>query len=200
MPGLMDLLGGALGGNLEQQIAGRIGANPQQAGSAIQAALPMLLAGLNHKASQPGGAEAIHDAATAKHDGSELDDPAATAVAAADSGEGAAVAGHVLGSHQEMAHQAVAQAAGIDPGQAAMVMSMLAPLVMGALSRVQSQQGLNAGGLANLLQGEHANAAQQPGLMGLAGQLFGGGAGAGAGAPDLGGLMKGLGGVFGGRG
>ena len=199
MPGLMDLLGGALGGDLQQQIAGRIGANPQQAGSAIQAALPMLLAGLNHKASQPGGAEQIHEAATTKHDGSELDDPAATAAQAADSGQGAAVAGNVLGQHQEMAHQAVAQASGIDAGQAAMVMSMLAPLVMAALSRVQQQQGLNAGGLANLLHGEHANAAQQqPELMGLAGELFG--AAGGPGGTDLGGLMKGLGGMFGGRG
>ena len=198
MPGLMDLLGGALGGNLQQQIAGRIGADPQQAGSAIQAALPMLLAGLTHKVSQPGGAEAIHQAAVTKHDGSELDDPAATANAAADSGQGAAVAGHVLGDQQEMAHQAVAQASGINAAQAATVVAMLAPLVMGALSRVQRQQGLDAGGLANLLRGEHANVAQQqPGLMGLAGQLFGGGAGAGA--PDLGGLMKGLGGMLGGR-
>ena len=198
MPGLMDLLGGALGGNLQQQIAGRIGADPQQAGSAIQAALPMLLAGLTHKASQPGGAQAIHQAAVSKHDGSELDDPAATANAAADSGQGAAVAGHVLGDQQEMAHQAVAQASGINAAQAATVVAMLAPLVMGALSRVQRQQGLDAGGLANLLRGEHANVAQQqPGLMGLAGQLFGGGAGAGA--PDLGGLMKGLGGMLGGR-
>ena len=200
MPGLMDLLGGALGGNLQQQIAGRIGADPQPAGSAIQAALPMLLAGLNHKASQPGGAEAIHDAVSTKHDGSELDDPAATATQAVETGQGAAVVNHVLGDKQDLAHQAVAQASGINAGQAAMVMSMLAPLVMGALSRVQQQQGLNAGGLANLLQGEHANVAQQqPGLMGLAGQLFGG-AGAPAGGLDVGGLMKGLGGVFGGRG
>jgi hypothetical protein len=194
----MDLLGSAIGGNLQQQIAGQIGANPQQAGSAIQAALPMLLAGLTHQASQPGGAEQIHEAATTRHDGSELDDPAATATQAAQTGQGAAVVNHVLGDKQQVAHQAVAQASGIDAGQAAQVMAMLAPLVMGALSRVQRQQGLDAGGLANLLRGEHASVAQQqPGLMGLAGQLFGG---AGAGAPDLGGLMKGLGGVFGGRG
>lgn len=197
MPGLMDLLGSALGGNLQQQIGQQIGANPQQAGTAIQAALPMLLAGLTHKASQPGGAEQIHDAVTTHHDGSELDDPAATATEAATSGQGAAVVGHVLGDKQDLAHQAVAQASGLDAGQAAQVMAMVAPLVMGALARLKQQQGLDAGGLANLLQGEHANATQQqPGLMGMASQLFGGG---GSGGLDVGGLVQGLGGMFGNR-
>jgi len=197
VPGLMDLLGPALGGNLQQQIGQQIGANPQQTGSAIQAALPMLLAGLNHKAAQPGGADQIHDAVTTKHDGSELDDPAATATEAASTGQGAAVVDHVMGDKQDMAHQAIAQASGLNTGQAAQVLAMVAPLVMGALARMQQQQGLNAGGLANLLQGAHANATQQqPGLMGMASQLFGG---AQPGGVDVGGLMKGLGGMFGGK-
>lgn len=189
MPGLMDLLGGALSGGLQQQIGQQIGANPQQAGSAIQAALPMLLAGLTRNASQPGGADALHGALTRDHDGSALDDPAAAAGATG----GAGIVGHVLGDQQDAAHQAVAQASGINAGQAAQVMMMLAPLVMGALGRAQRSQGLDPNALATMLQGEHANLTQQqPGLMGLASQLLGSGAGGGAGD-----LLKGLGGLLG---
>jgi len=190
MPGLMDLLGSALGGDVQQQMSERIGADPQRTGNAIQAALPMLLAGLAHQTSQPGGPEALHGAIARDHDGTALDRPAE---ATTHTGDGAGILGHLFGGQQDMAHQAVARASGIDPGQAAQVLMMLAPLVLGALGRAQRQQNLDPGGLASVVRGEHANVAQQqPDLMGLAGQLFGGGGNAGD-------LMKGLGGMFGSR-
>jgi hypothetical protein len=102
----------------------------------------------------------------------------------------------VLGQHQGTAQNAIAGASGLDAGQAQQLLAMLAPLVMSAVSRTAQQQGLNAGGLASLLQGEHQQVAQsmgqaQPGLLGLAEQLMGQQSGG-----LLGGLTKGLGGLL----
>jgi len=211
MTGLMDMLGAALGGNTQQQLAQQIGADPQQTGNAIQAALPMLLSGLTQNASQPGGAEALHGALQRDHDGSLLDSlggllgGASGGLLAGVTGgilggannqpsDGAGILGHVLGDRQEAAHQAVAQSSGLNAGQVAALMTTLAPIVMGALGKIQRTHGLDAGGLASMLQGEHAQAsAAQPGLMGLASQLLDRNRDGNA----MDDVMKGLGGLLG---
>ena len=198
MPGLMDLLGAALGGNAQQQLSQQIGANPQQTGSAIQAALPMLLAGLHQNAQQPGGAEALLGALQRDHDGSVLSNLGGLlgGQVGGQTSNGAGILGHVLGDRQDAAQGAVAQASGLGTGQVATLMAMLAPMVMGALGHMQRSQGLNASGLAGMLQGEHASATQsQPDLMGLASQLLGSGAGASGGGLDQ--MLKGIGGLLG---
>ncbi len=198
MPGIMDLLGAALGGNVQQQLGQQIGATPQATGNAIQAALPMLLSGLTRNASQPGGAEALLGALQRDHDGSMLDNFSGLlgGNATGNAANGAGILGHVLGDQQEMAHQAVAQSSGLDMSQVATLMATLAPIVMGALGRAQRTQGLNASGLTSMLQGEHANVAQaQPDLMGLATQLLDRNKD-GSAMDDV---MKGLGGLIGGR-
>lgn len=175
MPGLMDLLGGALGGDLQSQLGRQIGADPNTTGNAIGAALPMLLAGLTRNASQPGGADALHQALQNDHDGSLLDNLGGLlgGTLGGRAANGAGILGHVLGDRQDAAQSAVAQSSGLSGAQAQQLLATLAPIVMGALGRTQRSQGLDAGGLASMLQNEHATAAQaQPDLMGLATQLL----------------------------
>lgn len=64
---------------------------------------------------------------------------------------GMAILGHVLGARQDRAAQGVSRASGMDPGSAAQLMAMLAPMIMAALGRSQQQRGLDAGGLAGIL-------------------------------------------------
>src|SRR5262245_33460759 len=73
MPGLMDVLGAALGGDVQEQLGQRVGADSQTTSQAIQAALPMILSGLTRNAAQPGGATSLHAALERDHDGSVLD-------------------------------------------------------------------------------------------------------------------------------
>lgn len=198
MPGLMDLLGGALGGDVQRQLGAQIGADPQATGSAIQAALPMILAGLTRNASQPGGADALHRALQDDHDGSLLDNLGGLLGGALGgrAANGPGILGHVLGDRQDAAQRAVAGSSGLNGAQAAQLMAMLAPIVMGALGRAQRSQGLNPGGLASMLQNEHATAAQsQPDLIGLATQLLD----RNNDGSVLDDLMKGLGGMLGKR-
>ncbi len=197
MPGILDLVQQSLGGDTVQAIGHRLGADPQQTQSAIAAALPMLLAGLAHQ-SQSGGADALH-AAVQQHDAGLLGDVAGWLGGGNSSGLPGLI-GQMLGPHEEVAHAAVAGTSGLGAGQVQQLMALLAPVVMSALAQHSQQQGLNAGGLAALLQGEHQQVAQsvaqsQPGLAGLAGQLLGN---APSGNP-LGNLAQELGGLFGGR-
>lgn len=197
MPGLMDLLGSALGGEAQQQLGQQIGATPQATGSAIQAALPMLLSGLTRNAQQ-GGAASLLGALQANHSGGLLDNVGGLirGELGGPAANGAGIVDHVLGDRQDAAHQAVAQASGLDTAQAAQLMATLAPIVMSALGRIQKTQGLDANGLTTMLQNEHASVTQsQPGLMGLANQLLDRNHDGSA----LDDVLKGIGGMFGSR-
>jgi hypothetical protein len=196
MPGILDLVTQALGGDAVQHLSTQLGTNPQQTQSAISAALPMLLAGLARQ-SQGGGADALH-ASLGQHDGNLLNDVAG--FLGGGGGNAAGLLGQVLGQHQGIAQQAVAGASGLGGAQAQQLLGMLAPVVMGALSRTTQAQGLDAQGLASMLQGEHrqlsASLAQsQPGLMGLATQLLD----ANHDGNLVDDLTRGLGGLLGGR-
>jgi hypothetical protein len=88
-------------------------------------------------------------------------------------GPGAGILRHVLGDRQDMAQQALAKTSGLDARSSNQLMTMLAPIVMGALGRAQRQQGLDAGGLGSLLQSERQGLQQTAaGPMGLVTQLL----------------------------
>jgi len=64
------------------------------------------------------------------------------------------------------------KASGLNAGSAGSLLAMLAPLVMGALGRIQRQSGLDSGGLANMLGNERSRLEQSaPGLSGFARML-----------------------------
>ncbi|HET7456767.1 MAG TPA: DUF937 domain-containing protein [Gemmatimonadaceae bacterium] len=62
MASILDMVQQQLGGGAINQISQQIGADPGTTQSAVQMALPMILGGLAHNATQPGGAEALHTA------------------------------------------------------------------------------------------------------------------------------------------
>lgn len=198
MSGLMDLLGGVLDDSAASQIGQQLGAPPQATSNAIGAALPMLLSALNQNARQPGGAEALLGALQRDGHHGLLDDVAGFlgGNAQGNSANGAGILGHLLGDRQGAATQAVSQASGLNGAQTAQLLAMLAPLVLGAVGKMQQRGGLDAGGLTSMLGGAHATAAQaQPDLMGLANQLLDRNHD-GSAVDDV---LKGLGGLFGGR-
>src|SRR5512139_3741993 len=140
---LLDMIQKQLGGDAVNQISRQLGTDPSTAQTAIAAALPMLVGALARNAQDPSKAGALASA-LGRHDGSVLDDVAGY-LGRGDTSDGAVILGHVLGARQE---------AGLDPSQAGMLLSMLAPLVMGALGKAQREKGLDTGGLAGMLGGE----------------------------------------------
>ena len=83
--------------------------------------------------------------------------------------DGAAILGHILGNRTPQAANGVGRAAGLDMGQAAQLMAMLAPMVMAALGKVTQSRQLDPGGLASVLgqESERVGAAprQQGGIL-----------------------------------
>jgi hypothetical protein len=202
MASILDMVQQQLGGGAIDQISQQIGADPATTQSAVQMALPMILGGLAHNTTQPGGAEALHSALddhTNTLDGLSgilggaggggalggLLGGGGAAGAASRGGSfgglgdliggalGGKLLGHILGGRRPDVEQTVSRNSGLDTQQVAQLLMVLAPIVMGVLARKKQQEGLNPGQLGTVVQQSQQQAAASGGLGGLLGQVFG---------------------------
>jgi hypothetical protein len=150
-------LQGILNENINQDtissMSQMLGADESSVGSAVQAALPMIIGALARNASQPEGAQALDTALAKDHDGGILEDLLG-ALGGASSGPGAGILGHIFGGKQPAIEQGISQQSGLDMGTVAKLLMMLAPIVMGALGKAKRQEGLDASGVAEVLESE----------------------------------------------
>jgi len=197
---LLDMLGEQLGGDALHQIGRQVGAHPEATSKAVSAALPMLISAMAKNTAHEKGAGSLLGALDRDHDGSILDDVAGF-LGGGETSAGAGILGHVLGGRQAGVEQAIGKSSGLDAGQVGQILAMLAPVVMGALSRQRQQKGLDASGLAGLLTSERQRIeTHHPHNSGILGQLLDSD-GDGEIGDDLGKLGMGLlGSLFGGKG
>jgi hypothetical protein len=167
MSSLLDSLSGHLDDQSLQRISGALGTDQSATSKALAAAVPLLVAGLARNASQPGGAQQLHDALARDHDGSALDQPPTTP-----SPDGDAILGHILGDRRAAAEQGIAGASGLNLAKVGPLLSMLAPVVMGALGRARSQNGLGPGQLSDMLNEEKSAMGGSSGVMGMVAGLL----------------------------
>ena len=153
-----------------QQMSRSLGADPAATSNAISMALPALLGGLSRNASNPQGAAAL-DRALNDHDGGILDNLGGLLGGAGAGGVGGAILGHIFGARRAPVEQGVGRAAGLDPQQAAQLLAMLAPIVMGVLGRMKQKNGMDATQLPAVLQKSTSEIQKETpaagGLMGL---------------------------------
>lgn len=205
---LVDTVLGQLGGGGLSAIAGTLGLEEGAARSAVGSAVTVLTGALANNAAKPDGAEAL-DAALAKdHDGSIFDDLSGF-IGNFSSGPGAGILGHVLGGAQPQVQQAVAAKSGLSIDKVGPLLTMVAPLVMGALGKKKKDEGLDAAAVAESLAVDRAEAEKKDdgllgtvmGMLGGLGGSSGGGGGSGADGGSrsnpLGGILGALGGLFG---
>ena len=155
-----------LSGACSQQIAARLGVSESTANTAVQIAVPLILSALARNASQPQGAQELHQAVTNDHDGSILDNLMGY-LGNPQQANGAGILGHVLGDQRGAVENNLAQATGLNQSSAGNLMEMVAPLVMGQLGRTQQQNGFDSSGLANYLGEQQQEQAAAPGMMGM---------------------------------
>jgi hypothetical protein len=175
LPGLDDLLNSLP----IDQLAAKLGIDPQTANQLAGTALPALLEGMGANAQDPQAKEALANAVQ-QHDpallegGIDLDQ--------VDTADGEKIVGHVFGDKTDAVAERVGLSAGADGGMVKSLLPMLAPVVMAFLAKQMAGGG-----------GQQAQAGEAPGgdIGDLLGGLLGGGGGGG-----LGGL---LGGLFGGN-
>jgi hypothetical protein len=211
MTSLTQGLAAQLSGAPVQQIAQQLGIQPDQAQTAVSAALPLLMGALGRNASQPQGAQALH-AALQDHAGGDIASVLGSVLGGAMGGAGGGsndsvgrMLGHIFGGQQTQATQGLGQATGLGNDKTQMLLRILAPIVLAYLanhmfggqqqaSAPVASQDSGPRGLGDILGREVEQIGQQQGgLGGLLGQVLGGGN-----AGGLGGILGGI--LGGGRG
>jgi hypothetical protein len=158
------------------QVASLLGTDPATAQSAVEAALPTLLAGMHTNAQAPDGAASLQSALGQHQDGL-LD--GGVNVSQVDTADGEKIVGHVFGGQQDQVAAQLAGTAGLGGVGGDLIrkaLPILAPIVMSYLAKKFFGQGGRGGGQAS-----------QPGAAGA------GGVGEGqAGGIDVGGILGGI--------
>ncbi|CAN5684952.1 DUF937 domain-containing protein [soil metagenome] len=163
MLSLQDLLGQEKGTTALNEISNTVGADSSAVSSAIQMALPAIIGGLANNAATPQGAQNLDQALQRDHDGSILGNLGGlgslimgqlqTAEPTPKQLDAGGILGHILGNKQAPVVEQVSQNTGLNMGQVAQVLMMLAPLVMGYLGKQKQEQNVGADGLGGLLGG-----------------------------------------------
>jgi len=157
---IVEILMQQLAGSASSDIGKSLGANEQTTQTAIAAALPLLLGAFARNSDSTQGAEALHGALAKDHDGSVLDNLAGY-LGAPNLDDGSGIVRHAFGDRQAAVERGVSKASGLDMANAAKLLTVLAPVVMGMIGRNQRQQGLDSAGLAELLGGERKRVEHQ---------------------------------------
>jgi len=166
-----------------QQIAAQLGVDPQQAQTAIQQALPLVVGGLARGASTDAGASAIHSAA-ADHAGLDIGSMLGSMLGGGTTGAGGgsapggvfggaggSILGSIFGNRQDQATQGLGQASGLGTQNAAQLLAMLVPIVLSVLGNLSQRQGMSPGGLGSTL-GQESQRIDQTGHGGLLGSVL----------------------------
>lgn len=160
------MLSQQLNPNTISQISHSLGADENSTATAIQSALPMILGALARNTAASEGAESLDSALAQDHDGGIFDNLLGF-LGNAGQGSGGGILRHVFGDRREAVEGAVAQSSGLDMSQISQLLVMLAPIVMGALGRAKRQEGLDAGGVADLLNQERQQMESSSPVMGM---------------------------------
>jgi hypothetical protein len=172
MNAITDMITQRLTGGAVSAIAQRLGVSEATASTAVQIAVPLILAALARNASKPDGAQNLQQALNKDHDGSIFDNLAGY-LGNPQSANGAGILGHVFGDQQSSIQGNLAQATGLDQSSAGGLLETLAPLVMGAVGQQQQQGGLDSSGLSDLLNTQQQEAqSNSPDVMGMLGSML----------------------------
>ncbi|QQS30352.1 MAG: DUF937 domain-containing protein [Sphingobacteriales bacterium] len=168
----LDLLNSQFGGQAAEMIGQQLGLDKGTTQLALSQFLPIFATALANNASQEEGANALFNAVTKDHDGSIFDNLLGF-LGNFSQGPGMGIMGHVFGGQIDQIADFVSNNTGIDKNTTKSIMQIAAPLAMGLLGKQQRSQGLNAEGLAGLLN-TSVNDVQKtdPKNMGLIGKLL----------------------------
>ena len=162
MSALIDLVGKYLDNDSIAEISRTIGTEPEKTQQAIGAALPTLLGAVTRNASVPDGEASLHKALSNDHDGSILDHlgnlfcgkrPQSSAVSDRTTA-GELILDHILGSRKDRVLDGISRSSGLSASQVMKLMTILAPLLMGALGKRRKEEDMSSGGLGDWLRSE----------------------------------------------
>jgi hypothetical protein len=154
---LMDLMQNQLSQGLLDQLSNQIGVDDKEkTATAATGIVSTLMTAMAKNAQKPEGAASLSNALEKDHDGSILNNISGLLQGnigqdnqRAANGEG--IIRHILGDKQSGAVNMISQVSGLDSNKTNNLMTTLAPIIMGMLGQQKREQGLDVGGIANLL-------------------------------------------------
>ncbi|MFV0529931.1 MAG: DUF937 domain-containing protein [Flavobacteriales bacterium] len=149
MEEILGLLSSQQGQQLIDGASSKLGLKENQVQSVLSMALPALVSGLNNNTNKPGGADSLMNA-LGSHDGSILNNITGF-LSQGNFSDGSKIISHILGGSQGNVENALSKSSGIDSGSISQLLSMAAPVLMGALGKQTKQQGLDSNGLSSML-------------------------------------------------
>jgi len=176
MANLMDLLQGQLSEGLVDHLSSQLGgADKQQTSAAATGILSTLMGALAKNTATTEGANSLNNALDRDHDGGIIEDALGflsgqKQVSNQRTMNGQGILNHILGDRQGGLINTISQMSGLNSSKTGNLMTMLAPIVMGALGKQKKQSGLDAGGIASLLSGvvrSQSRTKKQDPMMGL---------------------------------
>ncbi|PPT50987.1 DUF937 domain-containing protein [Xanthomonas arboricola] len=170
---LTDQLAAQLQGPQLQQLASRLGIAPEQAQSAVQTALPLLMGALGRNSQQAGGTDALLGALQRDHAGSQDIGSLLGALLGGSAngaqGNGAGIVSHLFGDKAPQAAAGLGKATGLETSKASQLLQLLAPIVMAYLAKRFLGGNAAAGGsqLGPALAQERQQVGSNSGVSGL---------------------------------
>ncbi len=152
MDPLLQSIAGQLDSNTIAQMSSMLGVENKSTQAAIGLALPVLLGALSRNAATDEGAESLTNALARDHDGSILQDVSGNVTRQEVIQDGSSIMGYVLGDQQQGVNKSIGRSTGIDPKNVAMLMSMLAPVVLGVMGQQKQKNNMNASDVSSMLQ------------------------------------------------
>lgn len=192
MGNLIEDFMGSMGSQVTDQLASSLGINSKTAAAIVPQVLPMILGGLKNQKDNFGGEERVNHILNKYGSSDVLNDIAGLFSSKAQESKPDPKLGGLLGDAGVQATNLFSKQFNLDGNTAAKIIPMLAPLVLGYLSKTK-EQGAGSSGIAALLDQNGDGSI----LDDVAGFLL---SGLGGGSSNKGGLLGGLlGGLFGGK-
>lgn len=164
---ILDMLANQIDERTIKQISTQLGTDERSTQQAVKTALPLLLGALERNATaDQDQAQSLTNALRRDHQGNILDNIPAALNNTATLQDGSAILGHILGAKRNNVETGISKYSGLNQNSSGQLLAMLAPVVMGALGKMQQQRNLDANGVAGLLNQERRET--EPELGGLA--------------------------------
>lgn len=154
MSGIMDMITQQLGSSMVDQMAAKVGGDNDGVKRAAAMAVPMIMAALKRNSNSRSGAESLAKALDKGHNDGGILGNLGSLLGGSSMQNGGKILGHVFGGKQDNMAQQLGKATGLGGKGAGDLMSMLAPMVMGALGKAKAQSGSGVSGLQDLLRNE----------------------------------------------
>ena len=155
---LIDLITGNTGNQVAEQAENKFGISKGQIIALLAVAAPLIISYLKNKSQDANEAEALNNALDKDHDGSILNNPTSAVEREA---EGNSILDHIFGGQKATVENQLSQNTGISMDKIGPILAMLAPVIMGYIGQQKQANGVNAGGLGDLLGGILGGAQQQ---------------------------------------